>query len=132
MTGGCQCGAVGFEISGAPAALVVCHCGQCRKQSASAFGISVRVDASQLRLRRGEPRSWSRPTESGHVLRCSFCGTCGTRLWHQREGGGTLSVKGGSLDVPIDLNGAVHIFTAGKLPGVVIPAGAEQHSAAPG
>ena len=35
-----------------------------------------------------------------------------------------ISVKGGSLDVPPDLTHAVHIWTARKLPGVLIPDGA--------
>jgi hypothetical protein len=36
----------------------------------------------------------------------------------------TLSVKGGSLDEPVGLTGAIHIWVSRKLPGVVIPAGA--------
>jgi hypothetical protein len=56
-----------------------------------------------------------------------YCPKCGSRLWHQTAGEGeTLSVKGGSLDNPVDLHGAVHIWTSRKLPGVIIPKGARQ------
>src|SRR5690606_12731948 len=122
LTGGCQCGAVGYEITGAPRALYVCHCLECRRQSASAFGISVMVRSADLRLVAGEPRRWSRRADSGRTVDCFFCETCGTRLWHgYDEGEAVVSVKGGSLDQPVDLSGATHIWTARKLPGVIIP-----------
>lgn len=122
VAGGCQCGAVRYELSHAPLQVYVCHCTQCRKQSASAFGISVVVPQAALRVVRGEPRFWSRPTQTGHVLDCAFCGDCGSRLWHRRRGStGTLNVKGGSLDAPVDLGRAVHIWTSGMLPGIILP-----------
>ena len=41
LTGGCQCGAVRYAISAAPLRLIACHCRECQKQSASAFGMSL-------------------------------------------------------------------------------------------
>ena len=54
-----------------------------------------------------------------------FCPDCGTRVWHDREGVDwpTVSIEGGSLDQPLDLSAAVHVWTSRKLPGVVIPEG---------
>lgn len=129
--GGCQCGAVRYEVRSAPVAVYVCHCRECRRQSASAFGISVILRRGDLRLLQGEPRQWSRPTDSGRTLDCFFCPTCGSRLWHSGQGGETVSVKGGSLDRPPELDSAVHIWTSRKLPGVVIPAGARQYPGEP-
>jgi hypothetical protein len=123
LTGGCQCGAVRYEIAGAPLATYVCHCRECRKQSASAFGISVTVRTSDLHLRRGTVKSWTRGTDSGRRLKCVFCPECGSRLWHEGEPKSpTVSVKGGSLDEAVDLGQAQHIWISRKLPGVVIPA----------
>ena len=133
LAGSCQCGAVRYEITGEPVALYVCHCRECQKQSASAFGISVVVKRSDLRITRGEVKVWSRPTDSGGSLACVFCPECGSRLWHGSAGGtDTISVKGGSLDEPVDLAPAVHIWTARKLPGVVIPETAAQFPGEPG
>lgn len=122
LTGGCQCGTVRYEIAGVPLALYVCHCRECRKQSASAFGISAIVHVADFRLLQGATQQWTRDTDSGNRLRCVFCPRCGSRLWHEGEPkGGTISVKGGSLDEPPDLATAIHIWTSRKLPGVVIP-----------
>jgi hypothetical protein len=124
LAGGCQCGAVRYEIAGAPLALYVCHCRECRKQSASAFGISAIVRAADFRLVQGAVAAWTRDTDSGRRLRCFFCPRCGSRLWHEGEPkGATVSVKGGSLDEAPDLTTAIHIWTSRKLPGVVIPPG---------
>ena len=124
-TGGCQCGAVRYRVAGPLREIYVCHCRECRKQSASAFGISVIVPRAAVRLTRGSPRFWSRPTDGGRRLDCAFCPDCGTRLWHQGgTDGATLSIKGGSLDEPVDLAGAIHIWTARMLPGILLPPGA--------
>lgn len=124
--GGCQCGELRYEIAAEPLALYVCHCRECQKQSASAFGLSLRVPSSGFRLTRGSARFWSRATYAGHSMKCAFCPTCGSRLWHQIEGATVLSVKAGSLDEPVDLASAVHIWVSRKIPGVTIPVGARQ------
>lgn len=126
LTGECQCGAVRYELSDEPSATYVCHCRECQKQSASAFGISVIVPATAFTLKQGRLGTWRRPTASGKILECMFCVACGTRIRHANPNGETISVKGGSLDQPIDLASAIHIWTSRKLSGVVIPAGARQ------
>lgn len=125
LTGGCQCGAVHYESAGEPLTLYVCHCSECRKQSASAFGMSLVVPRSGFRVTWGEPKAWTRRADSGRHVRCFFCPVCGTRLWHEREGiGETVTVKAGSLDAPVDISTAIHIWTSRKLPGMHIPIGA--------
>ena len=129
-TGGCQCGAVRYELAADPLAVYVCHCRECRRQSASAFGISVIVLRTALRLTAGTPRFWSRATDTGNTLRCAFCPTCGSRLWHENDLP-EASIKGGSLDEPPDLQAAVHIWTKRMLPGIVLPEGAVEFPGEP-
>lgn len=125
QSGSCQCGRIRYAAPAEPLALYVCHCTECRKQSASAFGVSFTVARAALRLLQGTPHYWSRVTASGHTLECAFCPDCGSRLWHRSSGHpDTLNIKGGSLDRPLDLAGAVHLWVSSKLPGVVIPSGA--------
>lgn len=130
LTGGCQCGALRYEADTAPLGLYVCHCAECRRQSASAFGISVIIDAAAFRLVRGTAKCWERGADSGRRLACWFCPDCGGRLWHDGRRG-TVSIKGGTLDAPPDLSRAVHIWTLRKLPGVAIPEGAVSYPEEP-
>ncbi|MEJ0019893.1 MAG: GFA family protein [Acetobacteraceae bacterium] len=130
-TGGCQCGAVRYAVSAAPAQTYVCHCRECQRQSSSAFGISVIFPADAFAVTQGEVRAWRRPADSGRVVDCMFCPACGSRLWHATPGEGLVSVKGGSLDQPPDLTGAMHIWTSRRLAGVVIPDGVTQFAQEP-
>jgi len=131
-TGGCQCGAVRYESTRAPLALYVCHCLECRKQSASAFGMSFIVPRAGFRLIAGEPKRWMRRADSGRHVHCFFCPVCGTRLWHERDGvADSLSIKAGSLDEPVDFSAAIHIWTARKLTGLSVPEAAAQFPGEP-
>ncbi len=121
ISGSCQCGALCYELNEAPIDIYVCHCTECRKQSSSAFGISVIVPRDSLRIVAGHAKTWSRVTASGNTLVCSFCDRCGSRISHANPTQETLSIKGGSLSTPVDLGGVVHIWTQSKLPGVMIP-----------
>jgi hypothetical protein len=122
--GGCQCGRIRYLAAREPLALYVCHCTECRKQSASAFGLSFTVRRDTFNAA-GQPAWWTRRTASGHTLECAFCPDCGSRLWHQSSGyPETLNVKAGSLDEAVDLTRAIHIWTSSKLPGVIVPDGA--------
>jgi hypothetical protein len=114
-----------------PQKIYVCHCTECRRQSASAFGISVIVNRSDFRLVRGTPKQWSRLADSGHALDCFFCPDCGSRIWHGDKERTNISIKGGSLDEPIDLSSAVHIWTLRALPGVIIPKKARRYRQEP-
>jgi hypothetical protein len=132
LTGGCQCGQARYEIRGPVQQIFVCHCRDCQKQSASAFGISVIVKNADFRLTRGEAARWSRPADSGRSVLCFFCPACGARLWHGREErSDTISIKGGGLDEPPDLTRAAHIWTRRKLSGVLIPEHAVQFPGEP-
>lgn len=130
--GGCQCDQIRYRITADPQEVYVCHCTNCRVQSASAFGISVIVSANSFALTKGEPRFYQWRNDSGNTTLGAFCPHCGTRLWHQDSNRPEfLSIKGGSLDTPPDLSGVTHIWTASKLPGVVIPEGAHCFSGEP-
>jgi hypothetical protein len=131
LTGGCQCGAVRYAIAEAPLRLYVCHCRECQRQSASAFGMSLFVRRTAFAVTQGETRNWPRRADSGRTMACHFCAVCGSRLWHARDGIDTLSAKAGSLDAPVDFARAIHIWTSRKLPGLVLPPDAEQYPEEP-
>jgi hypothetical protein len=78
-----------------------------------------------MRVTKGTPKFWTRLADSGRRMRCAFCPDCGSRLWHEPEAGDYLTIKAGSLDEPVDISKAIHIWTKSKLSGTVIPPGAQ-------
>lgn len=120
-SGGCQCGAVRYRIKRDAIAVYACHCRECQKQSASAFGMSLPFAGEELEIS-GELASYRRPTDSGSFTTCYFCPNCGTRVLHvsdRNTGAGTL--KAGTLDDTSDLQPRFHIWTSRKQPWVVLP-----------
>jgi hypothetical protein len=122
LTGSCQCSEIRYEYTGNPIEIYICHCKECQKQSGSAFGISVEVTRENFKVTHGIPKFWRRKANSGTSVNCAFCANCGTRPWHEPDAESrTLSIKGGTLDQPIDVSKAIHLWVSRKLPGVIIP-----------
>src|ERR1700730_17216899 len=80
--GGCQCGEIRYRLVGEPVWLAVCHCNECKRQSGGVFGMSLRMQKADVELIKGQPKCCTRPADSGNLVACYFCGTCGNRLWH--------------------------------------------------
>jgi hypothetical protein len=118
--GGCQCGAVRYWLDQEPVVVYACHCLECRKQSASAFGLSMSIRPESLRVE-GRLEAYERPTDSGSVTRCWFCPRCGTRIFHQpSRAGAAASLKGGTLDDIAEVQPVAHIWVSRKLPWVLL------------
>lgn len=127
LRGGCQCGAIRYELTQAPLKLYACHCVECRKQSGSAYGIEMEVAHDAVRLVQGTPVQWRTRPFIGAADDCTFCPACGTRLWDRSTlTPNVLGLKAGSLDPPVDLSKAIHRWTKFKLPGVEVPKSAVQ------
>lgn len=119
LQGQCQCGAVHYRVQGTAQTLFVCHCTECQRQSASAFGMALWVQDAQLELSGAPLQEWVRTTPSGQQMACRFCPTCGTRLFHQMlRPGALLSLKPGTLHDTSALHPVAHIWTASKQPWV--------------
>ncbi|HEV7275614.1 MAG TPA: GFA family protein [Devosiaceae bacterium] len=114
--GGCACGAVRYEVRGAPLKVGLCHCADCRKETGSAFlhyG-DWPLDAFSLQ---GDYRTWE-----GR----SFCPECGTRLFHLSETEAEICL--GSLDqAPTGLAPQKEGWIIRREPWLAPVAGASQH-----
>ncbi|KAJ1325658.1 GFA family protein [Microdochium nivale] len=134
----CQCEAVSVPLPvSKPSAIYHCHCIECRRQSASAFGTSAVFPAEPLFPLSSDLEAqlsvYTRPAEGGGSMACYFCKTCGSRLFHRATDSSgrarpVVFVKGGCID-DMDWTGGVHIFTRSAV--MPIPAGAERHEAMP-
>lgn len=131
IEGGCQCGQVRYRIMRPVRAVYACHCRECQKQSASAFGMSVPVAMADFAVE-GRTASWERATDLGSRTRCFFCPNCGSRVYHQsNRSPECATVKGGSLDDTRGLVPSAHIWVSRKQGWVVIDPATPQHPTQP-
>ena len=132
FTGGCQCGAIRYEVVGMPKRQVACHCTACQRQSGSAFGMTMVVDEADFRLTKGELKTYNSKSDAGRAKLGAFCPECGTRIYHKPEWRkGTVSVKPGTLDDTRGLKPDMHLWTSSKQPWVIIPEGVEAYEKQP-
>ena len=99
LSGGCQCGALRYEVSAAPLMIYACHCTTCQTQTGSAFVVSATVAEDALTFTSGEPQriEWSAASGNGRVG--LFCGACGTRIANAGVPSiGIYSLRAGTLD----------------------------------
>jgi len=115
--GGCACGAVRYECSAAPVAMVNCHCRDCQRAGGAGFSPTVVVPAEAFRLLRGEPQRYSVTADSGHTAHRAFCGACGAPLFASSSARrGFIGVRAGSLDDPSGFTPQVEVWTASAQP----------------
>ncbi|SCU79495.1 LADA_0B01068g1_1 [Lachancea dasiensis] len=132
----CQCGTISFRASRPkPLAVFICHCTECQKQSASAFGSSYIFPSEGLWPLPDDIRQqlgiWKRKTDSGNTLECYFCKTCGVRILHRSilpdgKPKPTVTIKAGCVE-GFTLDGARHIYTR----SAVVPVPADSDSGPP-
>jgi hypothetical protein len=133
QSGGCQCGAVRYEISGPPRVVYACHCTECQRQSGAAFAMAAVIPQEHFRILRGAPKMFVRRTSPTKTMECWFCAACGTRLYH-RPGGAdypNYNIKPGTLDDTSWLGPTIHFWTRSAQPWVVIPEGATSYETQP-
>jgi len=93
-TGGCQCGAVRYEMLEPPNNPCICHCRMCQKQFGNFFGSFAGVHTDQFRVTRGEI-AWFKSSDDAQR---GFCRDCGTPLTYRALSRPRISVSIGSLD----------------------------------
>ena len=124
--GGCACGAVRYECSAAPVAMVNCHCRDCKHAGGTGFSPTVVVPADSFRLLRGEPKRYSITADSGHTAHRAFCGECGAPLFASSSARRDfLGIRAGSLDDPSWFKPQAEVWAASAQPwdqlGAVVP-----------
>jgi len=111
--GGCQCGAVRYEVSGEPQHVALCHCNDCRKSSGAPMVAWAAVTDAQFKLVKGEPVTFN---SSGSAMR-SFCPKCGSGLYYRNAEflPGIVDIQSATLDDPDALPPSAHIQVAERL-----------------
>lgn len=104
IAGGCQCGAVRYELSGTPERISICHCRDCQKSAGAPMVAWAVVANTGFRVTEGTPREVN---TSGDTFRY-FCRQCGTGLYYINE-----TYLPGVVDVQLMTFDAPEAFTPG-------------------
>lgn len=110
ITGGCQCGAVRYEIDAAPMVALHCECIDCKKSSGAGHITAGAFPADAVRIT-GTLRGYSSPTDSGVTATRQFCPECGGRISFSSTGiPGMLAITAGSMDDPNAISPSISVF----------------------
>jgi hypothetical protein len=113
LTGGCQCGAVRYELTARPKNSSICHCRMCQKAGGSPFmAFTGGVRRERFIFTRGAPAIY----RSSEIAERGFCAACGTPLTYGLIGGDRISVTLGSLDRPSEVAPTEQIGVESALP----------------
>ena len=107
--GGCLCGEVRFEASGAPSRVVLCHCSMCRQHTGAPFVVLAVYGPEQVTVQ-GETLDYR---SSAKVLR-RRCALCGGQFLIESERSGDLEIYSGSFDDPAPFLPEYEIFAANR------------------
>ncbi len=124
-----MCGAVRFEITESPVAVVNCHCSMCRKHHGVAFVTWAVIPATGFRFTAGQ-QNIGRYASSTQYHR-SFCKTCGSVAPEPEPTGANVIIPAGNIEEDIGLEPQMHMFVGSKAPWFEIADGLPQHAAYP-
>jgi len=97
FTGGCQCGAVQFEVDGPLHFSAICHCPSCRKSAGAPIVGWAMFELANLRCDRTGVTGFA----SSEGVTRSFCATCGTTLFFEADYlPGLVDITTESFDAP--------------------------------
>ncbi len=109
-TGGCQCGAVRFRVTGKLWDASICHCRMCQKAFGAYYAPLVSTRGLQLEWTRGEPKRF----QSSNLVRRGFCADCGTPLTYEAPDG--IALAAGAFDEPALLPPSIQYGVEARLP----------------
>lgn len=133
VQGGCYCGAVRYQSSGAPLMKAQCHCRECQYITGGGPNVFMALPEASFRYTKAEPKKFTRKDLPKPVTR-DFCGECGTHLVARSPAlPGAVILKVGTLDDPSEYGGPqAAIFTVDKQTFHQIPPGVAAFERVPG
>jgi hypothetical protein len=120
LTGGCNCGAVRYEVYGPLRSAAYCHCTRCQRRTGTAASASARAAPGAFRVVAGEDRlrSWA-PREGWEKW---FCGDSGSAIFSRDPDDHDLvGIRMGTFDSDPGIRPAHHQFVAYAAPWEPIP-----------
>jgi hypothetical protein len=123
ITGGCLCGALRYEASGAPTFMGYCCCDDCQKATGSGFVPFIGFPASALKIT-GAALTHALTLKDGREAVRNSCAVCGSLVYGGIYGEHTShTVYAGTLDDPSLFKPMMAINTRFKPDWVILPPG---------
>lgn len=98
--GGCACGALRYEVSGEPVAMVECQCRQCQRDSGTGHASNLAFMGAPVTIE-GPRSTWDMVGDGGTRKSRAFCPTCGSPVYTVfPDMPNFIAVRAGSLDEP--------------------------------
>ncbi len=105
--GSCFCGAVQFEVSGAPVAMGICHCDSCRHWSAGPVNSFALWPKDVVKITAGADAIGTfAKTDNSHR---KWCTKCGGHVMNDHPGMGMADVFAAVLPT-LEFKPAIHVF----------------------
>ena len=106
FTGGCDCRAVRYEMTGPLRGVTNCHCGQCRRTHGH---VGAYTNALIANFKFTEQRGLKWYASSDFAKR-GFCGECGGSLIWQANDSDQIAIAAGTIDGKTGLKTIAEIF----------------------
>jgi hypothetical protein len=120
LTGGCNCGAVRFEVTEPPVGASYCHCTRCQRRTGTAASPSAALVPGSFRIVQGEDRLRAWKPEDGFEK--WFCGDCGSAMFSRApDNPDQIGVRMGVFDHDPGVRPSARQFVAYAAPWEPIP-----------
>jgi hypothetical protein len=120
LTGGCNCGAVRYEVTEPLVGAGYCHCKRCQRRTGTAASVNANPAPGSFRITAGKDRlrSW-KPSDGAEKW---FCGECGSAMFSSGPGDpDSIGVRMGTFDGDPAIRPSVRKFVAYAAPWEPIP-----------
>jgi hypothetical protein len=121
LTGGCNCGAVRYEVTEPLRLAGYCHCRRCQRRSGAGASPNAHPVAGSFRIVAGEDRlrRWVPGDGGGDKW---FCGDCGAQIYADNpRHPDSIGIRMGTFDGDPGVRPSVRQFTAYAAPWEPIP-----------
>ncbi len=121
LTGGCNCGAVRFEVTAPLALASYCHCKRCQRRTGAAASANAHPVPGTFRIIAGEDRLrvWT-PDGGGEKW---FCGDCGSSIFGRNLAhADPIGIRMGAFDADPRIRPSVRQFVSSAAAWERVPA----------
>jgi hypothetical protein len=111
LTGGCNCGAVRYEVTEPLVLASYCHCTRCQRRSGAAASPNAHPAPGSVHIVSGEDhlKHW-KPVDGGEKW---FCGDCGSPIFSRNPSHpDSISIRMGTFDGDPGIRPSVRAFVA--------------------